>query len=89
MARGPLSYEAAKLRARVAECQEAFEALAKAADECSEAILAVESGSGKPEEALAKLSAFLDALSHFEHELSHLSESASTILAKLFGRREP
>jgi len=80
-----LAYEAEKLMARLAECREAFGALEKAANECSEAIRALISGSAGPEDVVVRLSAFLDALSDFEHELSHLSASASTILARLFG----
>ena len=82
-----LAYEAEKLMARLAECRDAFEALERAARDCSEAIRALLSSSAGPEDVVAKLSAFLDALSDFEHELSHLSASASTILAGLFGQK--
>ena len=85
--REKLAYEAEKLMARLAECRDAFEALERAARDCSEAIKALLSGSAEPEDVAARLSAFLDALSDFEHELSHLSASASTILARLFGQK--
>ncbi|RLI10040.1 hypothetical protein DRO33_05995 [Candidatus Bathyarchaeota archaeon] len=78
-----LSYEAEKLAARLRECEEAFEALKAAAEECRKALMDVESGSAGPGEAISKLSSFLEALSKFEHELSHLAASASTILLRL------
>ncbi|HDI01318.1 MAG TPA: hypothetical protein ENF78_02695 [Candidatus Bathyarchaeota archaeon] len=74
-----LDYEAEKLLARLSECEEAFRALKEAAVSCSEVL---KSGRGR-EEALSMLSSFLEALGKFIHELSHLSLSASTILAKL------
>jgi len=73
-----LDYEAEKLVARLRECEEAFEELKRTASECQRAL-----ASGRKEEVMSKLSSFLGALSKFEHELSHLSASASTILAKL------
>jgi len=81
--RSGLGYEAKKLAARMAECSKAFEELRSRASECVRALEDFESGSVGPEELLMKLSGFLEALSEFGHEFSHLYSSAASILAKL------
>jgi len=78
-----LEYEAKKLEARMSECEEAFGKLRSKAEECSRALRELESGSIGPEELLSRLSEFLEVISEFEHELSHLYSSAASILAKL------
>jgi len=78
-----LEYESRKLEARFSEVSEAFEALKTAVETCSKALAEVASGSRSWREVLPAISALLEALGRFEHELSHLAESASSIISAL------
>jgi len=78
-----LRYEARKLRARFSEVEEAFGALSEAVEACVRALEEAEEGSKEAGEVLAYISRLLEALGKFEHELSHVIESASSSISAI------
>ena len=83
-----LGYEAKKLRARFSEVEEAFGGLREAVKTCVEALERAEKGLMGAGDVLASISKLLEALGKFEHELSHVIESASSSISALASSQE-
>jgi len=76
-----LGYEAKKLRARFSEVEEAFKHLSEAVEACVEALERAGEGRVEARGILAHISKLLEALGRFEHELSHVIESAASSIS--------